>query len=59
MQSQRVEPTRGSAQYPATPAAGEPAGHWVLTALECEVKPLMGSMWNRGQRIKKHNSGTC
>lgn len=46
-----------ASQRPVVPVVLSLQGHWVLAALEHEVKPLMGSVWNKGQRIKKHNMG--
>lgn len=47
-------------QRPVLPVVLSLHGQWAaeLAALECEVKSVMGSTWNKGQRIMKHNSGT-
>lgn len=54
-----AEPKGRANQRPVLPVVLCLQGHWVLASLECEVKPLMGRMWNKGQRITKYNSGTC
>lgn len=56
-----AKPKGRSNQRPVVPVVLSLQGQWAaeLAALECEVKPPMGSMWSKGQRITKHSSGTC
>lgn len=54
-----AKPKGRANQRPVLPVVLSLQDQWVLAAPECPVKPLVENMWNKGQRITKHNSGTC